>query len=772
MNITRNKIFFGILIFGLIVNLLVVFDIQYFYLRAIFSFIFLATIPGLLVMLMLKVREIGFWEYFVYSIGLSIAFLMFGGLFINWILPLVGISKPLSLVPLLVSFNIFLLIFWLIAFKRNKEVLLKIQLPKLSWLKIIFLVIPIIFVLLSIFGAIMLNNNGSNYLIMSMMAGTAIYVFLAVLLKNKLDKNIYIFAILNISLALLLATSLRSNYVFGTDITTEYYMFQLTKENFYWSLANYPHHPYNACLSITVLPTVFKLFLNINEQYIFKVLYQLIFIFTPVGIFLTFKRYTKNNLAFLASCFFIFTPAFFIALPMHAREEVALLYFALILLVLFNEKISNVLRNTLFLIFGFSMIVSHYSTTYIALGFFILGWIVYFIFQKRENRKSLSKLNKKNDLKKNRIILNNKSYYFRGVLVFLLVIFTFLWYGPLTETSGNLIDFTRKTVKNMVNIFKDDVRTAGSSPLNQFDIFYKPDYKLVLNNYIEETISTYEKEQGEDFYSEAEYESYDPEIIPKKVLPAKLNLNVISKIYLFMEVIKKLVKLFIIIGTIYIIFSQLKKRQINQEYSILNIIGFLLLVVTIIAPYASIDFGLDRAYIQLLIILSFSSVLGGLVLLKFLKEKLRIIFITGIFLLYFLFLCGFIPQILGGVEPSLQLNNFGSDYNAGYTHYAEIKSGQWLIDKYQKNNYIYMDVYTGRKSLLSFKFKEKEWIKNDILPQAIRKNSYIYLSSSNISEDSIFVYFQGSFISYRSPSGFINDNKNLIYNSKYTEIFK
>jgi uncharacterized membrane protein len=164
MKLTKNKIFFGILIFGLIVNLLVLFDIQCFYLRAIFSFIFLTTVLGLLIMLMLKIREVDFWEYLVYTIGLSVTFLIFGGLFINSTLPLVGIDKPLSLVPLLVSFNIFLLIFWLIAFKRNKEISLEIKLPKLSWLNKVFLAIPIIFIFLSIFGAKILNNNGSNYL--------------------------------------------------------------------------------------------------------------------------------------------------------------------------------------------------------------------------------------------------------------------------------------------------------------------------------------------------------------------------------------------------------------------------------------------------------------------------------------------------------------------------------------------------------------------------------------------------------------------------------
>jgi len=764
IKLTKNKILSGIIIFGLITNLLILFDIQYFYLRAIFSFIFLITIPGLLIMLMLKIREIGFWEYLVYIIGLSVAFLMFGGLFINWTLPLVGIDKPLSLIPLLVSFNIFLLIFWLIAFKRNKEISLEIKLPKLSWLNKAFLVIPVIFVFLSIFGATMLNNNGSNYLTMSMLAGIAIYVFLAVLLKDKLNKHIYPFAILNISLALLLATSLRSRYVFGPDITLEHFIFQLTKKNFYWSMLNFPHHPYNACLSITIFPTILNSFLNINEQYIFKILYQLIFIFTPVAIFLTFKRYVKNILAFLASCFFIFTPAFFIVMPKVTREETALLYFSLILLVLFNEKIDPKLKNILFLVFGFSMVVSHYSTTYIALSLFILTWIVSFIFRKKENQ---------NNLKENGRIPENKNYYLRGTLIFLLVIFAFLWAGQITETSWNLVEFTRKTITNMTNIFKDDVRAEGSSPLDQFNIFYKPNLRLALSNYVEETISKYDKEPNDDFYREAEYKFYSPEIVPEKTLPVKLNLNKVSKIYLFMEIIKKLVKIFIIIGILYLIFSQLKKRKINQEYIILNIVSFFLLGIIIIAPYATIGFGLERTYSQLLIILSFSSVLGGLMVFKLFKRNLRIIFVSGVFLLYFLFVSGFIPQILGGLMSSIQLNNFGTDYDTSYTHYGEIKSGQWLFDNYQKNTYIYMDNYAGNKSGLSFKFESQKWIKTDIFPQVIRKSSYVYLCSSNIAEERIFVWLPGGIMAGCSlPLRFLNENKDLIYNNKYSEIFK
>ena len=112
-----NKIILGILVFLLIVNILVIFNLNAFYIRAILSFIFIVTIPGLLIMLMFKIRSIGFWEYLVYTIGLSVSFIMSGGRAVNWTLPFLHITdKPLSLYPILICFDIFLLILKFIAY--------------------------------------------------------------------------------------------------------------------------------------------------------------------------------------------------------------------------------------------------------------------------------------------------------------------------------------------------------------------------------------------------------------------------------------------------------------------------------------------------------------------------------------------------------------------------------------------------------------------------------------------------------------------------------
>ena len=118
------------------------------------------------------------------------------------------------------------------------------------------------------------------------------------------------------------------------------------------------------------------------------------------------------------------------------------------------------------------------------------------------------------------------------------------------------------------------------------------------------------------------------------------------------------------------------------------------------------------------------------------------------------------------------MNNSGTNYDTYYTHYAEIRSGQWLFDNCQKNTYIYMDKYAGKISLLSYKVESQNWIKQDIFPQVIRKSSYVYLSSSNITEESVFVYLRANMVGYSIPSRFLSENKDLIYNNKYSEIFK
>ncbi len=771
MKLTKNNIFFGILILGIIVNILVIFDIQYLYLRAIFSFIFLTTIPGLLIMLMLKVRKIGFWEYFVYSISLSITFLIFGGLFINSTLPLVGIDKPLSLVSLLVSFDIFLLIFTFIAYKRNSDLNFKPKLPKLDTLNRIFFITPLIFPVLSILGAIILNNNGPNILTMIMLGGIAIFVFLIAILRNKINEQVFPWAILMMSISLLLMYSLRSWYISGFDIHLEYQMFQSTKENFYWSMSNFPGHGYNACLSITILPTIFYSFLNINSEYIFKLVFQIVFSFVPVIVFLFLRRYTKGIIVFLASFFFISQPQFMQGMPALARQEIALLFFASSLLVLFNKNINLIFKKILFLIFGFSMIVSHYSTTYIALALLISTYFMGLIFIKTENKKPFLRIYEKLNLKEKGKKLGERKYYLNnnGIMILFLIVFTLLWNVQLTKISGSLVDVTYNTIKNMAKIFTQEIKSEGA----RMALFGRVETYTIkdIEDYAYNTSLDYRINKPYiNYYSSEKYKEYKLKPTYPKYLPTA-NQKAKKTIYYSHEIAKKSIKFFIIIGAFYLLFIQFKKREMDIEY-ILMILGCVFLVgAMLFAPYVSIAYNLERLYQQALVILSLPVVLGGLVVFRlFKKENIRIILMTIIFICYFLPYSGFTSQIFGG-EPQNNLNNFGEAHDRFYTHESEVKSLEWLSKYYNPKNEIYLDRYATLKAYYFFKINEKN-ILEDILPSTIDKNAYVYSSYVNTIHKRTFIFYGLKEMSYNFPAEFLNRNKNLIYNNGNSEVFK
>lgn len=683
-----------------------------------------------------------------------------------------NISKPLSLNRILISFDVILLILTLIAYKRNPDLEFKPELPKLNTLNRIFFIIPLIFPTLSILGAIILNNNGPNLLTMIMLGEIAIYVFFIVLFRNKLNEHIFPWAILMISISLLLMGWLRSWYVSGADINLEYYIFQLVKSNQEWNMSLF-NNAYNACLSVTLLPTILSLFIKINDQYIFKLIIPLIFSITPVCIYLLLRRYTQCVFAFIAAFFFMSQPVFMSWWWIPVRQEIAFLFFALALLILFSKAIGSIQKNILLLIFLFSMVVSHYSTTYITFALLIFTYIICLVFRKTEKIGFFSKVYGKLSLKEKNNVYIKKEYFMKGIIVGFVLIFAFLWYSQLTGISNNLVDFTKKTIQNMGKIFSEDIRTEGASFGFQWNIFYKQkDKTYSLQNYINELTTVYKKILYIKSYPQAEYERYKSEVRDSNPFPLKIDSGISSKIYLFREIVKKLVKLFIVFNVFYLIFTQLKKRNIDTEYIIMILGSLFGMVAAMVLPYVSIEYDLTRQYQQLLVILSLPAVLGGLVIFNFFRrESLKTFAVLTVFILYFLFLSEFVSQIVGGTDLSLQLNNSGSGYDELYVHESEIKSSAWLFKNRVNDELVYADQRALYKLWFSNNIDVNKIIEN-VFPPLIDKNAYVFSSDTNTLKKRAFVSIKGELISYNFPTEFLNQNKNLIYSSGKSEIFK
>lgn len=773
MIITKNKLFYGLLIYSLVVNLVIILNLNFLLLKPILASIFLLTLPGILILLILKLEKIIFWERLVYVISLSIAFLMFLGLAVNWILPWLHITnKPLSLIPLLLSFDIILSIFGFIAHKRNKNFTFKIKFPRANLLNAIFFTIPIIFPALSILGANILNNGGPNLINMAIFAGIAAQIALIVLFRKRLNENVFPWTIIMMGFSLLLMFSLRSLYVSGWDVFQELEVFKLTKEAYLWNI-NTLRNAYNSCLSITILPTFFSVFTNVNDAYIFKFIFQLIFSIVPLIVYLISRKITNNFYAFLSSIFFI-SQYQFIIYSSWIRQEISLIFFSSLFLILLENKISTRVRKYLFIIFLISMVVSHYSTTYLCWAVLIFTYAASLFYKVTYKRKYFLQLYEKLKIKTKYV--KEFNYFINFKLLLIMTILMFMWYAQITSSADNIINFSNRTLSNLNLLFSSEARALQvSSPLDQFNIFYQNnmDFPKMVDTYVKEVSTDYQNKKYIKLYPENTFINEKIEVTYSSIASLKINDSYALAIHLFGEIIQKIIKIFMVLGLFYLLYLY-KKKDNHREHVILASISLALLLVLTIIPYGTISYNLARAYQQFLIILSVAVVIGASKIVSIVTRKFSIYILGVIFILYFLYIPGFIGQIVGGSAIYPYLNNYGSSYNDTYAHAEEISSAIWLSGVYDNKNFVYAD-HSGMFRLSAFA-KPTIKIIEDVIPQTIDRNSYVYARYANVVYDEGILpseqYFQKADVYYKFPLSFLSNNKNLVYNNGGSYIFK
>ena len=107
-----------------------------------------------------------------------------------------------------------------------------------------------------------------------------------------------------IGLGLILMHSLTSSHLIGRDVFQEFNCFQLTLTNFHWNIDNF-YNPYNACISITILPTIYAVLTNLNGEYVFKLLFALVGSILPLMVYKIATKYlTKKNMHFASLLFY------------------------------------------------------------------------------------------------------------------------------------------------------------------------------------------------------------------------------------------------------------------------------------------------------------------------------------------------------------------------------------------------------------------------------------------------------------------------------------
>jgi len=276
---------------------------------------------------------------------------MLWGLIINYSALLVGDDKPFNQLSIPIAF-------WLVVAVLIILNLDKIHLPKTNWIYTLF-ALPLI----AVVGAELFNHFSNNIVPMIVLPIIAVIPFILIFTK-VIPEKYYAFTIWIVALSVILHRCMISQILWGSDNLIEYGVFRVTEQMGIWdSTASGIISPiYNTNLSVTILPLMFSKITFISGFWIFKLCFPLLLSIVPVTVYELFKNQFSKKIAFLSAFLILSLYTFFTTILSVDKQLVAVVLMMIFFLVVFDDKLSNKVKYTMYGLLGFGVIVSHYST--------------------------------------------------------------------------------------------------------------------------------------------------------------------------------------------------------------------------------------------------------------------------------------------------------------------------------------------------------------------------------------------------------------------------
>ena len=627
-------------------------------LRQLIGFVYLTFMPGIIILRILKLHKLGNIETILYTVGLSIATLMFTGLLINAVYPFFGISRPISTMPLIITISVVVLILCVISYVRDKD----FSEPHfidvgavLSPPALFLCLIPF----LAIFGTYLVNFQHSNTLLMFLIVIIAVIAIL-IGFDKFIPKNLYPLAVFVIAISLLYHYSLISMYLTGWDIHAESYLANLVMIAGQWDSAI--PSTVNAMLSIVMLVPIFSDICSMSFTWVFKIIYPFLFSLVPLGLYRVFQKQTDDKIAFLACFFFVSFAEFFTEMLSLARQEICELFLVLLILLMIAKDMNKIKRSFLFIVFGISLVVSHYGTSYVYMFCLIAAWLILISMDEPAIQKLRNNFYAKFSRYKNRISTSNPissnvtGRTISSEFVLLFVVFALSWYLYVSSSST-------------------------------FDAF------VHIGDHVSNSIHT-------DLLNPKKVEGLDMMLAqPKSGLLHEIN-----------RVINYLNQIFIVIGCI-VLLLKYRELKFETEYAAFSMLNLAILFAAMAVPYLT-ALNITRTYHLALIFLAPFCVIGGITVFRFLSRIVKVSWtnksvrtslkaLSVYFVIFFLFQIGFVYQVTEGYSGSISIGQEGIKehgdmkikgifYNC-YLPEQNVFSARWLSENWDDTTKVYVD---------------------------------------------------------------------------------
>lgn len=702
MKITKFlRIIFAIqlTIIGLIGSASFGFDIPF--LRQIVGFVYVTFVPGILLLRIFKLHKLGTIETLLYSVGLSIAFVMFTGLFMNLLYPLIGISRPISIIPIIVTLTFAVMILCVIAYKRKDHEEEPISQPNsICWSELFspptlfLLLLPLVAAL----GTFLVYFHLGNIVSLIFLSLVVVVVIL-ITLDKFIPAKLYPLAVVAIGLGLLWQWSLVSLDLHGFDVHTEYYIQNLVFTNSVWN--HIAPGNVTAMLSVVMLQPIYSLMLNIDTIWVLKIVYPALFSLAPLALFQAYRKQTDDKIAFLGTFFFMSWLTFFAVMIDLPRQQIAELFLALSILLLVDKEIARIKRATLLIIFGFSIVVSHYGLSYIYMLYLLLALSLLFLFRNRigqEQRTSARVCKSGHNVD---VFCQPPESAIRGTLnttyVLLFIVFCVSWYMYVS---------------------------AGAPFASVAKI-------------------------GDHIYSSFISEIFSPESREPAILTTiGLSREAVGIELKILRTLHHITHFLIMVGVIELLIN-LRKTKLNPEYVAMTIVSIAILAASVIIPNFANAININRIYHITLFFLAPFCIFGGKIILRWLFRAFSLLLhhnlftsssLTVVVILvlvpYFLFNTGFVYEFTGSTSRVITLSLYEKDHN--FFTKPEIDARKWLANMGRKGFTVYCDVY-GCLPLMQIGSIRSSFPSNT---SQIRQNSYIFLRRWNIVHGEMLLFIQ------------------------------
>jgi uncharacterized membrane protein len=590
---------------------------------------------------------------------------------------------------------------------------------------------------LSIFGTYLVNFYHTNILLMFLIIVLAL---IAVLIgfDKFIPKNLYPLAVFVIAISLLFHRSLISMYIIGWDIHTEYYLSNLVMGNSYWDSTI--HFTVNAMLSIVMLAPIYSIISDMSLTWVFKIIYPLLFSLVPLGLYRVFQKQTDDKIAFLACFFFMSIFRFYSPMP---RQNIAEFYLVLLILLMINKSMAKIKRSLLFIVFGISLVVSHYGLSYIYMFCLISAWLILVLAEKpamqrlRDNIYTKFSRYKREKLSGNPNSFKKENRTISSTFVLFFIIFTLTWYMYVSSSSAF------NTIAN-------------------------------IGDHIASSIVT-------DFLNPAAVQGL-------KLMTAQLAPGLLNEVN---RVINYLNQIFIILGciTLLLIYRAVK---FEREYAAFSMVNLAILFAAVSVPFFASSLNMARLYHITLIFLAPFCVIGGITAFRMLSRVLKVSWtdkkvrnslkvLSVYFVIFMLYQSGFVYQVTEGYSGSIsigqeEIKKYGdakgkAGFYSIYHPEQDVFSAKWLSKRRNHEKKVYA-IYNGARvhpleSYGMIPTSETPVLTNTT--KKIKEGSYVYLHYLNVVEGIGTDWRERSIYNMTEIYPLI-ENKNKIYSNGGSEI--